>query len=463
MNNKNNSKKRILFATFCLIILASVGAVACNKVNQGKAQGKTMKKIQLVAADSRVFETELPSDLEAAEELKADNNGFEFPEEETLSIDKYTGIKSGRKVYSTVIPYDGVARSITCWGDSLTEGWIETSGNSGYIINGISNASETKSLSYYTGIPVYNMGVWGEDSRQIACRQGGLKMYVKNITIPSSGCVYFPEVMCEDGKSVIIAMRENAAQRACFDSCTLGGVTGQLIYDYSEEQYMFLRLVDGEEVTLQIAELATATSVARSGDILVLEMGNNGGWSGSLNKLIEQYDSMINYSGCDYYIIVGDTDGFSRDNPFLDDWGYRADWNRALKDAFGDHFLDMRQYLADNGMTDCGLTPTEDDLSYMEYGGVPNSLKSDWSHLNEYGYWSRGKALYLKGVELGYWGTSGRADEPIKKNDDQETSKITEASTEASTEESTQAKELTTEATKPLFEVTTAATSGKVQ
>ena len=129
-------------------------------------------------------------------------------------------------------------------------------------------------------------------------------------------------------------------------------------------------------------------------------MGNNGGYDNDYDVLISQYDAMLEYSQCKYYIIVGDTD-YSAD--------YRSDWENALKQAYGDHFINMRQYLVDfvnnGGLNDLGIPKEPDDYNQLEIGEVPYSLKvDDESHLNSYGYWIEGNAIYEKGCELGYWG-----------------------------------------------------------
>jgi len=300
--------------------------------------------------------------------------------------------------YKEVIPYDGLSRNITCWGDSLTQG-IGASGS--VVINGLSGATETTALANFINAnssvkkTVYNMGIIAEDSRTIACRQGGLKMYVNNITIPATGSVTFSDIICEDGNEIITARVDCSAQRACFDACTIGGIIGQLTYDSDTNLYSFKRAVDGTELLINTdTAIITPTSIARRDDILVLEMGNNGGWDQDYEVLIKQYDSMIEYSNCKYFIIVGDTDGDPVD---------RGDWDKALQAAYGDHYINMRAYLSTNGLTDCELTPSSADLAMIPLGEVPDSLKWDWSHLNSYGYYSKGKAIYAKGVQLGYW------------------------------------------------------------
>lgn len=52
----------------------------------------------------------------------------------------------------------------------------------------------------------------------------------------------------------------------------------------------------------------TLAAVERKDDILVLEIGSNAGWYNDYDELIAQYDSILEGTGCKYYIIVGDTD-----------------------------------------------------------------------------------------------------------------------------------------------------------
>ena len=52
---------------------------------------------------------------------------------------------------------------------------------------------------------------------------------------------------------------------------------------------------------------------------------------------------------------------------------------------------------------DCGLTPTENDIIDIQTGNLPEQIRADFTHFNSYGYYSKAKAIYLKGIELGYW------------------------------------------------------------
>ena len=53
--------------------------------------------------------------------------------------------------------------------------------------------------------------------------------------------------------------------------------------------------------------------------------------------------------------------------------------------------------------SDCGLTPTENDIIDIQTGNLPEQIRADFTHFNSYGYYSKAKAIYLKGIELGYW------------------------------------------------------------
>ena len=170
-----------------------------------------------------------------------------------------------------------------------------------------------------------------------------------------------------------------------------------------------------EKVTISGGTQAmTRASQERSAkDILILEMGSNGGWENDYKTLILQYDAMIQAFGCKYYIVVGDTDdpGTSIGDLSQGETDANGDyigigdtsWEAALRLAYGDHFINMRTYLIQNGLKDLGLVPTLEDLENYRIGRISKRIRADWTHLNSKGYYSKGKGIYLKGVELGYW------------------------------------------------------------
>jgi lysophospholipase L1-like esterase len=179
--------------------------------------------------------------------------------------------------------------------------------------------------------------------------------------------------------------------------------------DYYEEFWF-----DGDMcVVIPAGTLVTPRAAQdHSDDILIIEIGSNGGWHNDYAELVAQIDSIIERYNNPYYIIIGDTDdpGDSADanQGLLDANGNkigRSDtyWEAALRQAYGEHFLNMREYMITNGLRDAGLLTTKRDLRYFQAGMISKKLRADWTHFNSYGYYSKAKAIYLKGVALGYW------------------------------------------------------------
>ena len=379
-----------------------------TQISQEERHELERQALERQALETQALEEENLDTTEVRTEAEIESTRVEEAKTAAEDTSSTTAPTRVRTLSSEVIAYDGLLRSITCWGDSLTEG-IGTGPNYPILtnikVNGVSTNINGKTmpstLGELTNLTVYNMGVSGEDSRTIACRQGGLKMYVNDITIPDSGSVSISQIVCEDGYLVDPNINGSYGEKECFDACSIGGIVGKLSYDWNTETFLFTRIQDGSELVISIyTPIITPPSIERKGDILILQMGNNGGYLGDYDVLIAQYDAMIEYNQCKYYIIVGDTDYSAV---------YRADWENALKLAYGDHFINMRQYLVDfvgdGWLKELEIPESFDDFIQIENGEVPYSLKVwDESHLNSYGYWIEGNAIYDKGCELGYWG-----------------------------------------------------------
>lgn len=305
-------------------------------------------------------------------------------------------------------------KKIACWGDSITYG---LGGQENTFIksdNGVIDASDWSypdTLKYYTGLDVYNLGVCGETSYDIALRQGGIKMYVgKQVTVKQGVRAqinivdeYGSQVMLENFNGYETDNDEPANVVYINDTpFQLEADNGKLyisVYGYSSNKS--IKIKKGTQVVTKAAHDI-------SGDVLVIQMGSNGGWD-DYDELIQQYKAMIDNSGTECYIIIGDTD-----NPDESvDSAYYTDssevgiddtlWEAALREAFGEHFINMRVYMIENALSTAGLEPTQEDIDNIDDGRVPEGLKHDFTHLNSYGYYAVGVAVYNKGIELGYW------------------------------------------------------------
>ena len=113
---------------------------------------------------------------------------------------------------------------------------------------------------------------------------------------------------------------------------------------------------------------------------------------------------------CKGYIILGDTDdpgtsyGDPAQEPFEPGEGPGVtDWEKALSDRFGEHFVNVRLFLIERGLEVTGLSEDQGDRDRASTGCISEKLKADWTHLNSYGYYAKAMAVYERGIELGYW------------------------------------------------------------
>ena len=311
-------------------------------------------------------------------------------------------------------------RSITCWGDSMMQG---AGCNEAYIYsdNGIEDISyftTPSALQYFTSINTYNFGVGGENSYQISLRAGGIPIYTdRDIYITDHSLAYVKFV---DENEETITMDDYSGygyeDNTYPDTVYINDV---LCCVERADEGLYISIcsdADFDSVTEMYINAWTRVipkaAYDHRNDILILEMGSNGGWENDYDELIKQYQNIIDNSYYADYIIVGDTDnpGESADiyQDVYDNNGNYAGlhatlWEQVLYDAFGEHFLNTRLYLMENALSDCGLTPTENDIIDIQTGNLPEQIRADFTHFNSYGYYSKAKAIYLKGIELGYW------------------------------------------------------------
>lgn len=353
------------------------------------------------------------TDVSHSEEKKGKvltQNESETIESDSIELNEETHIETANNSY----------RAIACWGDSMMEG-IGISEASIYTDSGVHDISyynTPDTLKFFTSMQVYNFGVAGEDSYDIALRAGGVSIYTDRdvyITDHSSAYVNFideyGDYVCIDDYSGY-GHEDNTYPDTVYINNTLclverdsEGLSISICTDARENSVTEMYINAGSKVIPKAA-------YEHSKDILILEMGSNGGWNSDYDELIAQYRHIIDNSHCADYIIVGDTDdpGSSADGNqyIIDSDGNYAGlsptlWEQALEEAFEDHFLNTRLYLLENALTDCGLTPTENDMINMQTGALPEQIRADYTHFNSYGYYSKGKAIYLKGIQLGYW------------------------------------------------------------
>lgn len=290
--------------------------------------------------------------------------------------------------------------AIACWGDSLTFG------------QGADYNTETYPvvLSNLTGIKTYNLGVGGETATTIASRQGTYDIRLtQDVTIPESGTVEIKFAAYEDGIYAGVVTPRNEGYGA-WNPCVINGVEGNLTINVNSSVWprilnwaKFTRTTPGEAVACSVGEKVIPQAQTIKADINVFFTGTNNAWTPEnknggedpalLAELVRKQVEYANNNGkC---VVIGLTSGNA------DKW---VNENAALKNEFGDNFLDLKAYLvSEQALADAGITPTDTDLADIAKGHVPTSLVvSDGTHFNAKGYALIAQQLKNKMVELGY-------------------------------------------------------------
>lgn len=269
---------------------------------------------------------------------------------------------------------------IVCWGDSLTFG----EGGNGVTFPSV--------LDEKSNLEIINYGVQGETVRQIGIRMGVLPMTVSTFEIPEE--MEPVEVsLWQDGEDPIMMRLGDSGINPCY----IAGVEGELSYNAADNKYYFTRMKRGESVSVaETTEIETfASRDKRASDVIVLFAGTNlPPNKDTVNELIDMEKQMLEYLEAEQYIVIGLTS-----KELVPDV---EPINQALAEAFGEHFLDIRSYLLENGLSDAGIKPTKKDKKDIEKGEIPPSLRVDAVHGNEEFYRIVGELVYEKLQKLDY-------------------------------------------------------------
>lgn len=288
--------------------------------------------------------------------------------------------------------------TVNCWGDSLTRGVGVGSSYSKafpYVLYGLLDGRE-----------VINCGVGGENTINIASRQGGLPNIVKPFTIPSNASKVEVKLTNIYGGSTGILLQGGSAldpttgkyvRTAQINPCSINGVEGTLTYENGK--YYFSRSENGESVIVsRPTPLITYAMKSMRDNINIIWIGTNGGFTTSA-ELIECVEAMIDYMSPinKKYIVIGIHHLVSTVAETFE----TIEKNMAMH--FGRRYINQREYMIEYGLSDAGITPTNEDTAAISQGKIPPSLLYDDVHYNDKGYNIIANLVVERGKELGYW------------------------------------------------------------
>lgn len=288
--------------------------------------------------------------------------------------------------------------TVNCWGDSLTRGVGVGSSYSKafpYVLYGLLDGRE-----------VINCGVGGENTINIASRQGGLPNIVKPFTIPSNASKVEVKLTNIYGGSTGILLQGGSAldpttgkyvMTAQINPCSINGVEGTLTYENGK--YYFSRSENVESVIVsRPTPLITYAMKSMRDNINIIWIGTNGGFTTSA-ELIECVEAMIDYMSPinKKYIVIGIHHLVSTVAEMFE----TIEKNMAMH--FGRRYINQREYMIEYGLSDAGITPTNEDTAAISQGKIPPSLLYDDVHYNDKGYNIIANLVVERGKELGYW------------------------------------------------------------
>lgn len=325
-------------------------------------------------------------------------------------------------------------QTVVCWGDSLTQG---SGGDQEKPVSSAGYTYPWQLKQLLGGANVINAGIGGETSWMIASRQGGMQIDVAPCTIPAgteeiqvtlmgqerniyddgSGAVYRADAMpyninCNSGNAQV-------------NPCSIGGITGNMRHYVAHAgtpdpetgetvatdtyYYYFTRAEAGEEKVLSVpTPLITKAMREYRNAIAIIWIGQNDK-IGSVNHpgAAKRARAMVDYMTTNRYIVMCSPSGTDATKTAL---------TEEFILEFGSHFINIRDWLCHYGIgyanevLGAGITPTDDDTAAIRQGQIPPCLRQNLptggksgTHGNYWYYAGVAKAVYDRGVALGYW------------------------------------------------------------
>ena len=336
-------------------------------------------------------------------------NGY-FETTENCYFIKFQSTKAGcdytKQVYSQIrptkyvksntiakitIPYNVYSENVkepeitdvVCWGDSLTEG-----------ANGVTPYTTKLAELLGSNYTVINRGCGGDTAEGIACRQGGLPVYLQPCSLSNTA---------HEAVNVVFKNIIGESVKPMFDSSFDGqrtNINGKLYYTSlrgENRQPVLCAYTDGEGQTinrpyyLHFGEYDTL----RNKTMVIWSGSNNAPNEETIENIIQKIRAMIAHNGNNNYIVVGLTSLTAMPDVLK--------CNRKMALAFGIHFLDISDYLRNYALDDLGISETSQDVIDKNNGDIPSSLRTDPVHLTSGANEVVANQVYKKGKELGYW------------------------------------------------------------
>lgn len=276
--------------------------------------------------------------------------------------------------------------AVRCYGDSLT--WGNQDGT-GVFFPGV--LATLLGDIYYD---VSRIGAGGNVAAEIAGIQGGIPIFVAPFTIPASSGTSVSVTLTSGDLSYSGTFHPACQSPSVMNPVTISGIVGNLAY--SAGAYTFARSEDGDETVVSRPTMVITPGYSYRGDIHIIWVGTNDApTSATIDLLMDRIDAMIGALTTKNYLVLGLTAKYTIADIVA--------VNQSMSRHYGNHFVDVRDYLIQYGLDDAGITPTGQDTIDISNGEIPTSLRYDTVHFNRYGYTVVANVVYTHGRLLGLW------------------------------------------------------------
>ena len=242
---------------------------------------------------------------------------------------------------------------------------------------------------------VNNYGARDDTVLGICARQGCIPAVIEPVTIPNENNYTDCNIVSSYKGRALPKMLINTSEG--FNPVTIGNdlfsITNVSVDDETSE-YSIRPITAVMEPTVIDETTKILSNYAVNNDynsIIIVMMGSDQTYE-SIEELVEFNKKMV--AGYERYIVISE--------PYAIRGNDRADYDKLMLDAFGANYLNAREYIIRNGLSDLGIEPTETDLERIKNGYTPSSLMTG-KYYNEDGNKVLAQCIFNKGVELGYW------------------------------------------------------------
>lgn len=268
------------------------------------------------------------------------------------------------------------------WGDSMMKG----SGGKKSIM---------EVLSEELNIPHENFGVGGLRSSNIAVLQGGnpMQLVLKNYEIKHS----------KPSEVTYFNIEPINFQTQQYREGSIKDIKGKIerLSDENKKTLGYTFTAQDIKENIKVADTVVFKfndALENNNEWTIIWAGRNDNKSqDNVYKTRDNIKAMIDYLGenaKEHYLILSICNGIA-DKEGKGSGAHKniTRLNKVLKEAFGDHFIDVRSYMVNNAIYDLGIAPEAQDLEDMEKDCIPRKFLKDHVHFNTLGYEATGKYL----------------------------------------------------------------------